>query len=801
MTFKAVHPKTKETTVLPRFDFPRESLPLAVQPSAVEARNFAATWALFRVSSMKNVHMMLPPKFRDLWKGEFQRIKKEDEKKGRGWLYEADPFTAKEEQEKAEVLIQRKKEIGLKQNDASKPSSTSRVAVQGHQRSLSRAWTNIPSVDMGAKTRTKIEEIVRRYALWNVNDVSLSEQERLSIVEELTQIGFRQSHVNEAVAECKDREEVLEWLLVHIPEDDLPPWCLPENYHAGISFASGNIKREAAISRLSEAGYPTLLCQSFYDQYEGDEDRVSEALQNDLCNDIISNVSQLGSDVANKDHSNTWLEETETLQAIFGDRFESISEHRCTIELEASMQSYVIQFQKSEKYPLAAPVLIVRGKSLPSYIKLTVYRRATEHASQSLLGQAMIFDLVDWLEAQIPLIMSNPGKIRAITPRHKDSNKTTMRANTRQSLDFSKAARKINWSGKAAENASILRAWRQKQSDPAQTSILAARQRLPAWTVRERLVEAVNRNQITIISGATGSGKSTQSPQFILDDMIQRNLGAIANIVCTQPRRVSALGLADRVSEERGSAVGDEVGYAIRGDTKQTHGRTRLVFMTTGVLLRRLQNASGIADVTHVIIDEIHERTLDSDFLLALLRDLASTWKDLKIILMSATLEANIFKQYFEHFSVGTIEVEGRTFDVTDHYLDDVVRLTNFSPSNFQEARERDVGEVIRKLGTGINIDLVLATVKALDSRLGEEAGSILIFLPGVAEIDRIVNLLHQSQSIYALPLHASLHPAEQKRVFSKVPKGRRKVIAATNVAETSITIDDCVAVIVSLTV
>ena len=196
--------------------------------------------------------------------------------------------------------------------------------------------------------------------------------------------------------------------------------------------------------------------------------------------------------------------------------------------------------------------------------------------------------------------------------------------------------------------------------------------------------------------------------------------------------------------------------------------------------------------------DEVHERSLDTDFLLILLRDILPSHKNLKLILMSATLDVEKFETYFRPFCpVGKVEIEGRTFPVRDFYLEDVVRLSNYCGyGEFNEIREADVGKVIQQVGTRINYELIAATVNAVHQNLNTQEGSILIFLPGVAEINKSIETLREIRDVYALPLHASLTTAEQRRVFLKAPGSKRKVIAATNVAETSITIPDCVAVI-----
>jgi ATP-dependent RNA helicase DHX57 len=269
------------------------------------------------------------------------------------------------------------------------------------------------------------------------------------------------------------------------------------------------------------------------------------------------------------------------------------------------------------------------------------------------------------------------------------------------------------------------------------------------------------------------------------------------------------------VSDERCSVVGQEVGYIIRGESKTTHN-TKITFVTTGVLLRRLQTSGGssddvvasLADISHVIIDEVHERSLDTDFLLVLLRDVLKKRKDLKLILMSATLDAGVFEDYFKSGGkVGRVEISGRTYPVEDYYLDDVIRMTGFNAGRGGKPQDddadtagmdSDVKAAIQSLGMRINYDLIAQTVKEIDAELThlKQDGGILIFLPGVMEISRAIDHLRSIPNLHALPLHASLQSSEQRRVFPHAPYGKRKVVVATNVAETSITIDDVVAVI-----
>ena len=817
---RAENPKTKEIITLPPIRLPATHKNLTFQATAPEARQFAATYALFRVCSMRNIHMTLPPNYRDVWKGDFQELKNEDVKNGRGWMYESNPFAAKQEREEAQALMAKKREEREKQlaKEAEKPSGPGPSNTSGGSRNVMRGWTRVPKIDMGKRTRAKVENFIRENTVWNAHRVAISDFHRRNIINELTGLGFRKSHIEEAIAECKDKEEVLEWLLIHVPEDDLPSWSLPEGYAAGISMATGNMKREASIKRLSESGYAVEVCESTLDDCRGDEVKAAEVLQDLLVQGArtsqlegvhISSLSIIPDDGL----TSTWEEERDTLESIFGSRFNRSASNIYQINLEIPQSAvHMLHARKSRSYPKTAPIISVTSPGLPAYIRLSIIRKAIEHCNDNLLEQPMIFNLVDWLEAEIPRIVENPGKLREIS-----AGASAVGENTELVKDTKKIQRRISpsvdWRLGNPRSIAILEHWEARQKSAQQQKMLAGRRSLPAWALREFIVDTVNRHQVTIISGETGSGKSTQSVQFVLDDMIQRKLGSAANIICTQPRRISALGLADRVSDERCSEVGEEVGYAIRGESKQKPGVTKITFVTTGVLLRRLQTSGGstedvtatLADVSHVVVDEVHERSLDTDILLVLLREVLSKRKDFKVVLMSATLDAGVFERYFSSMSsVGKVEIQGRTFPVDDYYLDDIVRMTGFNPGsrsvNVDIEEDADlepsIANAIQNIGMQINYNLIANAVRAIDAELGSIEGGILIFLPGTMEINRALEAIKSIPNIYALPLHASLMSSEQRRVFPPAPKGQRKVIAATNVAETSITIEDIIAVI-----
>lgn len=778
---------------------------VATQSTALEARHFAAAYALFRVCNMRNLHMTLPPTYKKLWKEDFADIKTADTKEGKGWFYEADPFLAKQERESAAADLEKKRAERLKAQAKEKVSSADIGLGAGDVKSK-RIWSQAPKVDMGARIRREIEGLLRQHTVWNPHGVKIPPKTIQAIVEEFAKLGFRRSHIEEAVAECKDREEVLEWLLIYVPEDDLPRWSLPEGYSAGVSLAAGDLAREAKIKRLASVGYPADLCSHILDSKKGDELAAAEYLQSTLTHGAaFASASIPDNDVE------AWKEEQDTLEAIFGERYSRISDRVCEIQSEAPEipENTIFRFQEpSTHYPTTPPVVIIQANGIPAYIRLSAIRRAVQHAEENFSGEPMIFNILDWLEVNLSAIIENPGRLReisavtALTPG--ETKEIPARSGRKQ-------RRGIDWKANSPQSITILEAWEAKQNSAAQIEMSRKRQSLPAWNTQHAIIDAVNSNQVTIISGETGSGKSTQSVQFVLDDMIQRGLGGAANIICTQPRRISALGLADRVSDERCSTVGDEVGYVIRGESKAKQGATKITFVTTGVLLRRIQSggnadgnvASSLSDVSHVVVDEVHERSLDTDFLLALLRDVLRYRKDLKVILMSATLDADIFMRYFGgHSNVGFVNIPGRTFPVDDYYLDDVIRYTGFAPELGEEfeddaPREQEsLGKALRSVGMGINYDLIATTVECIDDQLGDNPGGILIFLPGTMEIERCLTAIRKLPNVHPLPLHASLLPAEQKRVFQSPPRGKRKVIAATNVAETSITIEDVVAVI-----
>lgn len=829
VTLSAKDLKTQETTRLDPFKIPPTHKHLIMRDTAIEAKHAAATYALFRVCSMQNKHMVLPPDHKALWK-DFQELKKQDVKDGKAWIYDADPFKTFHERQEAKTAAEKKRKEAdaLKAKAKEMPGASGLALLNagsgggrggngggGDDRgfNIMKGWTNAPNVEMGRQTRSQLENLLRSGVSWNPYAVQMSRAQKETVEAELCKIGFRKSHVAEAVEYCKDREETLEWLLIHVPEDDLPRWALPEKYAAGVTIGTNDLRRDGTIQRLSQNGYSLGLCSQVYDQVGGDESKTAEALQDLLYSrskeeDESEEESLDFLDMGSPEEQ--WREEMESLEAMYAGLFSRDGDDTVKIQLESVKNpphkvDASLQVRRGSKYPNTLILGIIAN--LPSYIKLSIIRKAMEYMDSSLREEPMkVYLVLDWIQQNINDIIEHPGKLVDISAvssaasEQKPGDAVKSRRRTRT------AARPIRWNPDARSK----EAWMKRQENSAYKEMLSKRQKLPAWQMREKIVKTVTDNHVTIISGETGSGKSTQSVQFILDDLYRKGIGDCANMLVTQPRRISALGLADRVAEERCGRVGQEVGYTIRGEARQSKD-TRITFMTTGILLRRLQTSGGriddvvasLADVSHVIVDEVHERSLDTDFLLNLIREVMRIKKDaLKLILMSATLDAASFIDYFasEGLKVGALEIEGRTYPVDNFFLDDVIRMTGYNAETPDGGFIGDelMGKIIQNLGHRINYNLIVEAVKAIDYELAYDKlpGGILIFLPGAGEIAQACRALQAIPSLHVLPLHASLETREQKRVFASAPRGKRKVVVATNVAETSITIDDIVAVI-----
>eukprot|EP00916_Digyalum_oweni_P009002 GHVL01015151.1.p1 GENE.GHVL01015151.1~~GHVL01015151.1.p1 ORF type:complete len:817 (-),score=152.08 GHVL01015151.1:1042-3468(-) len=295
------------------------------------------------------------------------------------------------------------------------------------------------------------------------------------------------------------------------------------------------------------------------------------------------------------------------------------------------------------------------------------------------------------------------------------------------------------------------------------TPIIEQRQNLPIFRLREQLLAAVKDNQVLVVIGETGSGKTTQMTQYFAE----AGYTSWGLIGCTQPRRVAAMSVAKRVAEEYGCRLGSQVGYAIRFEDC-TSSETVIKYMTDGMLLREALIDPMLKRYSVIMLDEAHERTINTDVLFGLLKKAVMQRKDLKLIVTSATLDADKFSSYF--FSCHIFTIPGRTFQVEILYSKE-------AESDYVEA----------------------ALITVLQIHLTEPPGDILLFLTGQEEIDTACQTLHERMQrlaamnpppLIVLPVYSALPSEMQTMIFDPAPAGCRKCVVATNIAEASLTID-----------
>ncbi|KAK7080787.1 mitochondrial large ribosomal subunit assembly, partial [Halocaridina rubra] len=316
---------------------------------------------------------------------------------------------------------------------------------------------------------------------------------------------------------------------------------------------------------------------------------------------------------------------------------------------------------------------------------------------------------------------------------------------------------------------------------------------LPINEYKDVLQRALEEHQVVVVAGDTGCGKSTQVPQMILDQWILEQKGAECNILISQPRRISAISLAKYVAHERGERLGESVGYHVRLKYKRIENPGGIMFLTTGMLLQGLHSNPSLEGVTHVIVDEVHERSVQTDILLILLRRLLDIKKNLKVILMSASLSTEELQKYFGKDQSALIKVPGALYPLRRYYLEDVFTELDISPKRYQLQSLMEPGSHAM-----INVDLVVDVIQAID--VTRMPGAVLCFLPGWQDISvvqmRLQEIPKLRDRLWILPLHSRLASSDQEQIFHSPPKGQRKVVLATNIAETSLTIEDVVYVV-----
>jgi len=817
-----------------------------------EAQQRAAVLALHHLAGNRSLERTLPPSYVDLWKATGEKSQVREERVRRAAERER-----REKEFKARAI---KKELSGQGPVQITMTDEHRAAIEGILQEV-----NTCGDDGGGDGD-------------GFGPSSRSPDEIAELAAELEALGFRREDASIAAARSAGLSSALDWLCLNLPEDRLP-----SEFAAGAAGKPVTVIRRSgvapaevvdpAVTELEQCGYGRYEAMEALASHKGDVFSSAVAL-------FLSTRAApflLGFFGSEDDYErrgapggNLVEEERMALEAIFGDDV-SFDGNVISVRLEMAR----VQFVLPRRYPNACPVVIVQstasasgvsgvsGRQIRHLMTSTVLPALVEAAGApavydvaSLVGES-IRDLPDGedgdgvgygLEDGVGV---GDGLKDGDDNGDGDNRGVADVARPRQGPSRKRPQTVLSPAQARQESERLAAHHRKLENDASHGRMRKQRAGLPAASMRAEVVEAVNGSMVTIIMGSTGCGKSTQVPQYILEDAISQSRGGECNIICTQPRRISAIGLANRVAQERAESVGSTIGYSVRLDSKQSR-RTRLLFCTTGIMLRRLLGDPELKSVTHVVLDEVHERTIEGDMLLFLLRDLLLSGKNrnIKIVLMSATAEAELFAGYFSKVGRAPrtgappiISIPGFTHPVQDFFLEDVLEETGYligktskwaktKVKNEEEAvaRYRDAGyseataksmAVVNEFN--INVDLIEALVCSVlrgnrqaanntksangtnpkGAKPTANNNAILIFVPGAQLITKLVKKLSssgiirsQGLQVMVLPLHGGLPPSEQSKVFDRPPPGVTKIVVATNVAETSITIDDVTCVI-----
>ncbi|TFK77465.1 P-loop containing nucleoside triphosphate hydrolase protein, partial [Pluteus cervinus] len=777
-----------------------------VMPTALEARHWGATYALYRFCNGIQLNRVLPPGPRDYW----NELSAEHKAMAQPvqWIYDADPFAARQAQDEQRVkAAQERAEKGTYKETKTKESDP---------------FSQLPEVKMATTLRDLVENAVKEafklYPPTARTDDTLSEKDRQHIVSSLKSLGFKQQQVQTAVTFLSETsplttkllttlpplDAVIAYLILHVPECDLPQRFLPSHNSSNPFITSAHTgtddlkKRWVEDKATKEAGWPSYL--------------VKECTSDpDLVQNWAKLIASLGRKLLGEQDDKSAsteaypidFDEAEALGARIVDNTELV------VPLFSAPIHLHILFSSEEGYPCEGYLPIyLSSVSVPAYIRLHLLSHLLQAMKNDFMdeGEGFLMANIRILEAEWAEIEDNGPPLmskvlESVLPNPEPTSApipTSMSGTKGQKRVYKEAIRDIRTDDE------IKRQRDEVRLDNKYKTLYAQREKLPAFRVREDFLSRLKQNRVLVVVGETGCGKTTQLPQFILDSLIDSGKGSQASIVVTQPRRISAISVAARMSEERSND--GSVAYAIRGETTRTK-TTKLLLCTTGVILRRLGSGDQLKNVSHVIIDEVHERSVDSDFLLLELKELLLQHPTLKIILMSATINHEKFINYFN--GAPLITIPGFTHPVKDLYLEDFIPLISYEPpaskgrrkiqdqqsanlDSHKNLKEEDISK-IQAIAVAETTDyqLIAALINHIVSTVEGRAG-ILIFLSGIQEIRQCLDAIQNTPSAKKMelfPLHANLTSQEQKRVFLKTSKW--KIIAATNVAETSITIDD----------
>ncbi|OQR94480.1 ATP-dependent RNA helicase [Achlya hypogyna] len=819
----------------------------SVDTSLDDAKHCAALLALFHVEPTRPHERKLPDPYRDMWIAmcaPAESAKKDTKPTKKGKAAAAAPAAAAEtpasdanedETKSVRVLTADRAFASRAEFEQAKLSEREERNRRARARE-NRERANMPvQVFMGQKARDLVEgvladldEKVEHVVLDQEHDA----ERRCELVAKLQAMGFARKHVEAVFAGCRylaDDEAVLDWLCLNVPEQELPKGFNPlgkqlEAVAYGIAASKDEeaaagfdaVAHRGLFMELAAYGFAHADCLAALKVVHAQSasygpELLAAAMRAELQRELRCAFAVDDSDaaVAAEDVAALREEEQMVIESIYDDKARRsplpLGGEVVSIQVRDDALTLEFHLPPASLYPFDVPHVFVRANDDGAALNLLALTGELLDAATKLRGEPMMYELCmaaessDALQqaAPVQLFASAPGTAAPKAERGYEAQSQPQKVATPGKPAKARAARRsgprpISDAHQEAVARDLFEKHVAKQKTPKYKLMMTARGMLPAFKEKDAIVSLLETNQVILISGATGCGKTTQVPQFLLDHFIPAQRPC--NILCTQPRRLAAIGVATRVAQERCETIGESVGYQIRMDTKKS-AETRLLFCTTGVLLRRFLSDPLLNEVSHIIVDEVHERNVDTDLLLSILRDVLRQRPDLRLILMSATMNTSLFQDYFGAVTTATVPVlsiPGFTYPVTVHYVKHVYEVTGLTKPAKKDDDDR------------VNYDLVTALVRHLvletPDNAGAGEGAVLVFMPGVPEIKNTIRSLQTDAALEAallpLPLHGALPAHEQARVFEAAPKGKTKVIVSTNVAETSITINDIVVVI-----
>ncbi|KAG8960615.1 hypothetical protein FRC03_006323 [Tulasnella sp. 419] len=769
-------------------------------PTKEEAKHWGATYALYRFANNIQLNLVLPPEPRKYWMQLAEEHKKAPDHQA--WQYSTDPFAARKEVYERQQKAAEKRRLQEQEPESSglEEAGFSRKNVQ----QATKEYEKAPEVMMASSLREMVESTIKKMMplypeTSTEGETDNMEIDKATLRSQLQALSFSGHLINKtldfltsppphttylkSLQSMTPLDAALAHLLATTNEADLPKRFMSEKTASMEGFV-GSIhsankqqdlptrwNRERAVK---EAGWPEQAVDVYMRTALDGKDW---ALLNENLGRRLIGLHELEPDEdptqqeSNLEERDTKRkDEIEALQSVYPDASYNEQSHTVAIPLLAG--PFTVHFILPQNHPYPSPILnsekirappvFLTSTEVAPYVRLQMLSRLlrsfyeTEDGDslRQLLecGEGIMFSSIELLGSYWEDVEEKgPADIAEVMvhllpppPPIMDTSDAAIR----KAVEGRKRQRKLVVDPRSSEQ--VLGDFLRMQKNAKYADMVAQRKKLPAWDMQSAIVELIDKSRVVIIVGETGCGKTTQLPQFVLDSLITTNRGKEANIIITQPRRVSALGVSARVSSER--MEDGSVGYAIRGESKSTP-QTKLLFT---------------------------------------------------------------FVDYFHGAPV--LEIPGFTHPIKDFYIEDVIGEISYRPiptkssgkqseelKNLRQhfatmGLESDTIKSLEVIARSDRIDpqLVAAVVGHIVSSTKDTKAAILVFMPGVQEIQQTIDALMSAPEmkgqIEALPLHANLTSERQRQVF--LPTTRRKVVVATNVAETSITIPDVVYVI-----